>query len=264
MIYTEHQDPGRGAAIALSVAMHGLLLLALVFSVKWQTRQEPVAVELWAAPPAPVAEVAPPPRPALPPEPKPAPRPEPPPPVQRPQPRAEVKAPPVKPDIAVQKEKPKPEVKQPAPDRSALDELLGMAASETRQIDRRKEVLAEQARAEQQRRALEGQKQAAAEQAKAKANADWQNRIRGKIKGNLIRVDVAGNPRAVFRVEQLPGGEVLTVKMLRSSGNGAYDRAVEAAILKSSPLPLPSDPSLFVRELELTFCPKESDAGCPR
>lgn len=257
MIYTEHQDPGRVAAIALSVAMHGLLLLALIFSVKWQTRQEPVAVELWSAPPAPVVEAAPAPEPR--PEPKPAP-----PPVQRPQPKAEVKAPPVKPDIAVQKEKPKPEVKKPAPDRSALDELLGMAASETRQIDRRKEVLAEQARAEQQRRALEGQKQAAAEQAKAKAIADWQNRIRGKIKGNIIRVDVAGNPRAVFRVEQLPGGEVLTVKMLRSSGSGPYDRAVEAAILKSSPLPPPSDPNLFVRELELTFCPKESDAGCPR
>jgi len=253
MIYTEHQDPGRGAAIVLSVAMHGLLVLALIFSVKWQTRQEPVAVELWSASPAPVVKAAP----------APEPRPEPPP-VQRPQPKAAVKAPPVKPDIAVQKEKPRPEVKKPTPDRSALDELLGMAASETHQIDRRKEVLAEQARAEQQRRTLEGQKQAAAEQARAKANADWQNRIRGKIKGNIIRVDLAGNPRAVFRVEQLPGGEVLTVKMLRSSGNGAYDRAVEAAILKSSPLPLPSDPSLFVRELELTFCPKESDAGCPR
>lgn len=264
MIYTEHQDPGRVAAIALSVAMHGLLILALIFSVKWQTRQESVAVELWSAPPAPVLDAAPVPEP--PPEPTSAPRPEPPPPppVPRPQPKAEIKAPPVKPDIPVQKEKPKPELKKPAPDRSALDELLGMAASETRQIDRRKEVLAEQARAEQQRRSLEGQKQAAAEQARAKANADWQNRIRGKIKGNIIRVEVPGNPRAVFRVEQLPSGEVLTVKMTRSSGNGPYDRAVEAAILKSSPLPLPSDPSLFVRELELTFCPKESDAGCPR
>jgi colicin import membrane protein len=43
--------------------------------------------------------------------------------------------------------------------------------------------------------------------------------------------------------------------MRRSSGNRAYDEAIERAILKSSPLPRPDQPSLFRRELELKFRP---------
>ena len=50
--------------------------------------------------------------------------------------------------------------------------------------------------------------------------------------------------------------------MTRSSGVPAYDSAVERAIMKSSPLPLPDDKSAFHRELELTFCPQEGTSGC--
>jgi colicin import membrane protein len=47
--------------------------------------------------------------------------------------------------------------------------------------------------------------------------------------------------------------------MVRSSGHGAYDAAVERAIMKSSPLPLPEDRSLFdrFREFNLKFRPIE-------
>ncbi|MDH4234089.1 MAG: TonB C-terminal domain-containing protein, partial [Gallionella sp.] len=43
----------------------------------------------------------------------------------------------------------------------------------------------------------------------------------------------------------------------KSSGNAAYDNAVERAILKSDPLPLPPDPALFkeFRVLKLKFRP---------
>jgi colicin import membrane protein len=43
------------------------------------------------------------------------------------------------------------------------------------------------------------------------------------------------------------------VKLAKSSGNRAYDEAVERAILKSSPLPLPEDRSLFRKQLQLRF-----------
>jgi colicin import membrane protein len=58
-------------------------------------------------------------------------------------------------------------------------------------------------------------------------------------------------------VAQLPTGEVLTTRLLKSSGNPAYDAAVERAILKSSPLPLPASKELFSRELKLTFRPHD-------
>jgi colicin import membrane protein len=48
---------------------------------------------------------------------------------------------------------------------------------------------------------------------------------------------------------------VLSTKLVRSSGNPAYDAAVERAILKASPLPLPANRELFARELRLTFRP---------
>jgi colicin import membrane protein len=50
---------------------------------------------------------------------------------------------------------------------------------------------------------------------------------------------------------------VLSIRLARSSGNAAYDAAVERAILKSSPLPLPASRELFSRELKLTFRPRD-------
>ena len=51
--------------------------------------------------------------------------------------------------------------------------------------------------------------------------------------------DIKGNPEAEFEVTQLPSGEVLNVRLLKSSGHTAYDAATERAIRKSSPLPKP-------------------------
>jgi len=57
----------------------------------------------------------------------------------------------------------------------------------------------------------------------------------------------------------LPGGEVLSVKLRKSSALALYDSAVERAILKAQPLPLPPDPSMFkhFRELNLIFRPEQ-------
>jgi len=57
----------------------------------------------------------------------------------------------------------------------------------------------------------------------------------------------------------LPGGEVLSVKLGKSSALALYDSAVERAILKAQPLPLPPDPAMFkhFRELNLIFRPEQ-------
>jgi colicin import membrane protein len=55
----------------------------------------------------------------------------------------------------------------------------------------------------------------------------------------------------------LPTGEVIDVRLTRSSGVRAYDDAVQRAILKSSPLPRPPQPEMFSRNLELRFRPYE-------
>jgi colicin import membrane protein len=67
--------------------------------------------------------------------------------------------------------------------------------------------------------------------------------------------DMSGNPEAIFEVVQLPTGEIIDVKLVKSSGVRAYDDAVQRAILKSSPLPRPERAELFQRSLTLKFRP---------
>jgi colicin import membrane protein len=53
---------------------------------------------------------------------------------------------------------------------------------------------------------------------------------------------------------------VLSAKLKRSSNSiPAYDSAVERAIMRAQPLPLPPDPALMsqFRELNLVFKPKD-------
>lgn len=86
--------------------------------------------------------------------------------------------------------------------------------------------------------------------------ADYIAQIKTKITENLsFPKGSVGRSNAEYKVLILPTGEALTATLVKSSGNPAFDAAVERAILKSAPLPLPSIPSLFkeFRELRLSF-----------
>jgi colicin import membrane protein len=86
------------------------------------------------------------------------------------------------------------------------------------------------------------------------------NAIAAKIKRYIVQPpNLQGNPEAEFDVVVAPNGNVLTAKLRRSSGNAAYDSAVERAISGAQPLPMPSDPALLrqLRELKLTFRAQE-------
>ena len=249
-VLTERDDPGKAASAALAVLVHLALATLLFYGVRWQTRPpEAVEVELVRAVPAPPPAVVAPPEP----EPAPPPKIEP-----KPEPKAEPKpAPPAKPDIALkEKEKPKPEPKpkpvpkaepKPEPDKASRQLMAEALKHEAAQIEARK--------AEQELANIKATQAAAA---RSKAVADYIGRIRGKIKGNIVLPpDIRGNPEAIFDVVQLPSGDILSVKLKKSSGHAAYDSAVERAILKSSPLPRPEQGDLFNRSLELKFRPLE-------
>lgn len=227
--------PGKRIAIVLAVAVHVVLAILLIYGIHWQTkvndvvevelvRNQPPTPETKPTPPDPKAE------PKLPP--KPEPKPEPPP-------------PPKKPDIAIKEKPKKPEKPEPKP----VDPFRQQMAEEEKRL-----ALDKQLAAEQQQFAQQQQAQAAS--ARSKALAAYSDRIRAKIRGNIVLPpDIKGNPEAVFEVVQIPSGEVISTRLVRSSGHTAYDEAVERAIRKSSPLPRPDDPSLFERSLRLTFRP---------
>jgi colicin import membrane protein len=223
----------------LALVVHGAFFALLYFGISW--RSEPpqgMVVDIWESLPAPrIAPATVEPTPVAPPEPVEAPK------VAAPrQPVVPPKA-----DIELA-EKKKPKIKPPEIKQPVQPEKI-----EPAQVDPK--VLAEQAaRAEQER--------ARAEQVAAIGRVvdEHKARIIAKIRRNIVMPpDVPDNARAEFDVTLLPGGSVLNARLTKPSGNDAYDSAVERAILKSQPLPLPADVALFnkFRELHLIFSPKE-------
>ncbi len=270
-------------AAALALGVHALFVLMLVFGVSWQT-QHPAAVmvDLWATlpdAPSPAAR----PRTSPPPEkvhrPEKAPRP-----VKAaplPKPVEKEPPPPKQPDIALEKKKAEAE---------RLKKLQAMQAAEEKARAEAAKALHETQLAEQKRQALlrqmeeEDLKQrvaadAAANEARlarlteARAAASrqqaevasvvgqYRDQISNKVRSNTRLPDnLKGNPEVRCQVKLLPTGEVLSVRVTKSSGNPAYDDAVVRAIEKSSPLPLPSDRAAraaFVPELSFVHRPKE-------
>ena len=244
--------PGRRAAVVLAVAVHLLLIAFLFYGIRWQSRSpEAVEVELVRAEPAPPQAEAPPRKEEVPPAPevKPKPAPEP-----KPLPKVAAKPPP-KPEIAI-KEKPKPVKAAPVPPKPKYDPFQEQLEKEIKQTAERKTAADATAIAAKELAQL---KAAQAASARDRAKADYVARIRGKIKGNIVLpLGIKGNPEALFDVVQLPSGEILSVKLKKTSGHDAYDTAVERAIWKSSPLPRPEQAELFSRSLELTFKPLDN------
>ena len=60
----------------------------------------------------------------------------------------------------------------------------------------------------------------------------------------------------VVNVTQIPSGDVVDARVGRCNGDDAVIRSIEAAVLRSSPLPRPAIPALFERNLEVVFNPE--------
>ena len=271
-----YDEPYRLPAGILAVVVHGAFFALLYFGFAWQA--QPVgtmSVELWQSLPDVVD--APPARPEVD---EPAPEPLPPPPEKAVEPEV---APPqpekiVEPEIVVPDEKAKAEkariekarIERERAEKARIEkdriekamiekDRIEKAETERAKIEKdRAERIAELAARERADQAA----QARAEQAATIGRMvdEHIGKIIAKIRRNIVMPpDVADDARAEFAVTLLPGGRVLSARLTRSSGNAAYDNAVERAILKSQPLPLPADAALFnrFRELKLVFRPVE-------
>jgi colicin import membrane protein len=256
MYYAHAHTTSRERVIsgAFASTMHVLFIALLVFGVNWQKKVEPQVnvVDLWSPPsPAETKAVAPPP-----------PAPEPPKPVVKPEPKVEPTPPkPVakpeaaKPDIAL-KEKEKIEKER-------------RVAEEKQKAEKKREVEAAAAQKSQQAEAqrlakeqAEAQQAMASQAAAARKNEldKYRKGISDKIKSRIVRPpNLQGNEESEFDIVVLPDGNVLGVKLKKPSGNPAYDNAVERAISRAQPLPMPPDPALLkdFRELNLKFRAQE-------
>lgn len=245
---------------ALALAMHLVFFALLVFGVTWQKRESaPMVAELWSNLPAPKA--APPPPKAAPEPPQPAPKA-----VAKPAPKVEPKPVP-KADIALRdkKEKERKAKERELAEKKKREEQALAEKKKREELARQEALKLQQAKEAESRRAREQEealRKVAQDQAAAQARLvdEFKRRIADRIRQKIIEPPgLQGNPRVEFDVILLPGGEVLGVKLRKSSGSAAWDNAAERAILGAQPLPLPPDPRLFsqFRELHLPVQYKE-------
>jgi colicin import membrane protein len=237
-----YQEPNKLPAGMLALAVHIAFFALLYFGFSWQTKMpEIMSVELWQSLPdvAPAPPVEAKVEEVIPPTPKPEViKPDIVIPDKKPVKKVEVK-PEIKPEIKPpEKTKVKPEAKKPSETKKAMVQPAQPSAAEQQAA----------------------RDQAAQEAATGRVVDEYISKIRSKIRSNIVMPpDVANDARAEFLVTLLPGGRVMNARLAKSSGNAAYDNAVERAILKSDPLPLPADTGLFnrFRELKLGFKPTE-------
>ncbi len=76
----------------------------------------------------------------------------------------------------------------------------------------------------------------------------------------LLPPGVQRRLRCLYQINLAPGGVVIGVRLLSSSGNAALDRSASQAIWNASPLPVPKNPALFdkFRVLNLTVRPENA------
>jgi colicin import membrane protein len=267
--------PGLWRGVVLALLAHGLLLVALTWGVSWKRQSENLSAEaeLWSAVPqqaAPKAVEAPPPPP-----PKPIPQ------VRAPEPAPEPPRPTV--DISIEKEKKR--LAQEKVEREREEEKRAQAkklatekkAAEEKKIadDKRKRELEAQRREEADQQALAKQRDENMKRITGMAGASggptatgtaqqssgpsqgYAGRIRARIKPNIVFTeDIAGNPTAEVEVRAAPDGTIVSRKLLKSSGNAAWDESVLKAIDKTEVLPRDVDgrvPSPIV----IAFRPKD-------
>jgi len=261
-IFAPQKLPGMRSGLALAIAAHVLLLIALAWSVHWRSSEpEGVVAELWSAVPQTAAPRVEAPQP----QPQPQPRPTPPPPVVQPAPPT-----PARPDaqIAIERER-------AAREKARQEELeRAEAARKAAELKKREDAKKLEAERERQRLADEAEKKKLAEQAKkdearqasireanlkrmmkeaggsddplasgnaartAGPSADYAGRIKARIKPNiLLAAPIEGNPAATVEVRVAPDGTIVGKKLVTASTSKQWDETVLRAIDKTEVLP---------------------------
>ena len=257
-------EPGALRAFGLAMLVHLLLLIALTWGVSWKSKDLTLSfeAELWSALP----QEAAPPLEAPPPPPAPVAPPAPPPPA----PKAEAVP---DADIAIEREKKrladekkkaqalaeKAEKAKKIEEAKKLAEAKAKAASEAKLeakklADQKEQLVKKEAALEAKQRKenldrINAQLGATgAEDAKGSAqkasgpSASYGSKVRAKVKPNIVFTeDIAGNPVAEVEVRTTPGGTITSQRLVKSSGNKAWDDAVIKAIIRTETMPRDTD-----------------------
>jgi len=245
------RDAGSVRAFTLALLAHGLLIAALTWGVNWKRSDQSASfeAELWSN----VTQEA---APAL----------APPPPPPEPTIKAHEVQPPPTPDvdIALEQEKKRQQLEQ-------QKKAEALAEKEKEKALQAKENLAKRKALEDAKK-LEARKQEAKEQSNAAAlaeqrhknladitrmagasgadnatgsaqkssgpSASYGGKVRAKVKPNIVFTDtIEGNASAEVEVRSSPTGTIMSQRLIKPSGNKAWDEAVIKAIIRTESMP---------------------------
>jgi colicin import membrane protein len=221
---------GRGALLALLV--HGGLLVALAFGMRWRSSEPTGATaELWAAlPQAAAPAAAPAPVPAA---------------AEPPVPRKAAAEPARDAEIALERDRRERERERAARAEAEQQKRLALREEQRKKLA----AQAEQQRQDQLRqdylRRMLGQAGASGGPTAtgtaardAGPSAGYAGRIVARVKPNIVFADrVAGGLRAEVEVRAAPDGSILGRRLVKPSGNPDWDEAVLRAIDRTQTLP---------------------------
>lgn len=145
----------------------------------------------------------------------------------------------------------KPALAQKLPPQK-MDEQKKLTALAAEQKMLQQKLMVEQLQSEQQQLAqsqqlaIQGMVDKYMTQIKAAVQQNWQQPFQN------------ASIFSVYEVKLAPGGVVLSVDLAQSSGNDLLDRSGKIAILKSSPLPVPTEALLFdqFRDFKIKMTPQ--------
>ncbi len=95
-------------------------------------------------------------------------------------------------------------------------------------------------------------------QAQQGAIDKYKAEILSAIQSNWRIDQVNPKLKCIYTVQLAPDGTVLSIQLMKSSGDSALDQSAQQAITLASPLPVPHNPALFnhFRQLVLTLSPQ--------
>lgn len=248
-------------ALAASIAVHLVLVLALVVSLNWNTEpSEPVQAELWSS--LPPEKPAPRVTPKAAPEPAPDPKPDPA--IRdaeialakkkKAEQEAQQKAQAEK-QAKLKQEKDKAAKERAAKEKAAKEKAQQERAAAKRLAQQREAELARlglDAKAKPQAKGKDSQTKAGVasgvdQGARSGREAEWIDKVKASIRGR-VRYNGADTSDMTLSISLLPTGQITKIQKKSGSNSAAYDAAVLRALESITKLPKPPD---GVREITI-------------
>lgn len=288
------RDTGSLGAYGLALLVHALLIAALIWGINWKhnDRTASFEAELWSSVPqeaAPKLVEAPPPPPPLPPPPQPAEVK-----VTPPLPEVDIALEQEKKRKLLQQQKEAEALKAQkvlqAEKGAEKHKAELQAKKEKEREEKAREELARHKAAEEakkaQAREQEQQKLAAAAAEKQRQtalrrmiglagasgsadakgsapkssgpSASYGGKVRAAVKPNVVFTDsIAGNPTAEVEVRTSLDGTIVSQRLIKSSGNKAWDEAVIKAVIRTGTIPKDVDGRIPYTTLTLEMRPRD-------